>query len=43
MDSSSILDKFIIDAKVLNIGNRKVILGLSWFTENGFFVDIQDR
>ena len=39
MDSSSILDKFAMDAEVLDIGNRNVILGLSWLTENGFSVD----
>ena len=36
MDSSSTLDKFTIDAEVLDIGNRDVILGLSWLAENGF-------
>ena len=39
MDSSSVLGKFAIDAEVLDIGNRDVILGLSWLTENGFLVD----
>ena len=29
MDSSSVLGKFAIDAEVLDIGNRDVILGLS--------------
>ena len=43
MDSSSILGKFAVDAKVLDIGNRDVILGLSWLTENGFLMDTQDR
>ena len=43
MDSSSVLEKFPIDAEVLNIGNRDVILGLFWLTENGFSVDTQDR
>ena len=43
MDSSSVLDKFAMDAEVLDIGNRDVILGLSWLTENGFSVDTQDR
>ena len=39
MDSSLILGKFAIDAEVLDIGNRDVILGLSWLTENGFLVN----
>ena len=34
--------KFMMDAKVLDIGNREVILGLSWLMENGFLVDTQD-
>ena len=43
IDSSLVLSKFRIDAEVLNIGNRDVILGLSWLTENGFLVDTPDR
>ena len=43
MDSSLVLGKFAMDAEVLDIGNRDVILGLSWLTENGFSVDTQDR
>ena len=43
MDSSSVLGKFAMDAEVLDIGNRDVILGLSWLTENGFSVHTQDR
>ena len=43
MDSSSILGKFALDAEVLDIGNRDVILGLTWLTEYGFSVDTQDR
>ena len=39
MDVSSVLGKFTMDAEVLDIGNRDVILGLSWLTENGFSVD----
>ena len=39
MDSSSVLGKFAMDAEVLDIGNRAVILGLYWLTENGFSVD----
>ena len=40
MDSSLGLGKFAMDTEVLDIGNRVVILGLSWLTENGFSVDI---
>ena len=32
-----------MDAEVLEIGNRDVMLGLSGLTENGFSVDTQDR
>ena len=39
MELSSILSKFTMDAEVLDIGNRDMILGLSWLTENGFSVD----
>ena len=34
MDLSSVLGKFTMDAEVLDIGNRDVILGLSCLTEN---------
>ena len=43
MDGSSVLSKFGMDIEVLDIGNRKVILGVSGLTENGFLVDTQDR
>ena len=43
MELSSILCKFAMGAEVLDIGNRDVILGLSWLTENGLSVDTQDR
>ena len=43
MDLSSVLGKFLMDAEVLHIGNRDIILGLSWWTENGFSVDTLDR
>ena len=39
MDSPSILDKFVMDAEVLEIGNRDVILVLSWLTHNQFLVN----
>ena len=42
-DSSSVLCRFPLDAEVLDIGNRDVILGLSWLVENGFSVDTEDR
>ena len=32
-----------MDAEVLDIGNRDVMLGLSWLTENRFSVDTQYR
>ena len=43
MDSSSVLGKFAMDAEVLDIGNRDIILRLSWLTAKGFLVDTQDR
>ena len=43
MDPSSVLSKFAMETEVLDIGNRNVILGLSWLTENEFSVDTQDR
>ena len=43
MDSASVLDKFAMDAEVMDIENRDVILGLSWLMENGFSVYTQDR
>ena len=43
MDFHSVLGRFTIDAEVLDIGNRNVILCLSWLTENAFLVHTQDR
>ena len=43
IDLSSVLGKFAMDAEVLYIGNRDVIIGLSWLTEKVFSVDTQDR
>ena len=40
MDSSLGLGKFGLDVEVLDIGNRDIILELSWLTENGFSVDV---
>ena len=37
INSYSVLDKFGMDAEVLDIGNRDVILELSWLTENRFW------
>jgi len=39
----SLLGKFSLDAKVLDIGKKDVILGLSWLVENGLMVDTQER
>jgi predicted aspartyl protease len=33
------LGKFSLDAEVLDIGKKDVVLGLSWLKENGFVVD----
>ena len=44
MDSlSSVLGKFVKDVQVLDIGNRDLILELSWLIENAFSVDTEDR
>ena len=43
MDLSLVLGKFAMDAEVLDIGIKDVILELSCLTENGFVVDTQDR
>ena len=43
MDSSSVLGKFVMDVNVLDIGNRDVILGLSWLRKNEFSLDTQDE
>ena len=40
MDSSLVLNKFGIDAGVVNIGNRDDIVSLAWLTENRFSIDI---
>ena len=42
-ESFMVLDRFAIEAEVLNIGNRDIILELSWLMENGFSMDTQDR
>ena len=43
MDSSLVMGKFGIDAEVLDIRYRVVILELSWLMENRFSVATQDR
>lgn len=43
MDSTSVKGKFEMNAEALNIGNRDMILGLSWLRESGFSVDTQIR
>ena len=37
------LGKFALDAEVLDIGIKYMVLGLSWLKENGFVVDIMGR
>ena len=37
------IGKFFLDAEVLDIGNKDLILGLSWLVENGFMVDTEGR
>ena len=37
------LGKYSLDAEVLDIGKKDVVLGLSWLRENGFVVDPMDR
>jgi len=41
--NGSLLGKFSLNAEVLDIGKKDVILGLSWLVENGFVVDTQER
>ena len=43
MDSFLVLGKFGIAAEVLGIGNRDVLLGLSWLAENGFSINTWNR
>ena len=43
MDFFLVLGKFAMYREVLNIGNEDVILGLCWWTENGFSVYTQNR
>ena len=35
--------KFPLDAEVLDIGKRGIVLGLSWVKKNGFVEDRMDR
>ena len=35
-------NKFSLDAEVFDIGQKEVILGLSWLKENGFSVDVSN-
>ena len=39
----SLLGKFSLDAEVLDLGKKDVILGLSWLVENRLMVDTQQR
>jgi hypothetical protein len=34
-----LLGEYPLDAEILDIGNRDIVLGLSWLKENGFVVD----
>ena len=43
VNSFTILRDFAMDAELLDIGNRDVILGLSCLTENGFYLNMQYR
>ena len=43
MDASLVLGKFAMDLEVLDIGNRDIVLRLSWLTENRCSVDTPDR
>ena len=36
MDSPSVLDKYVTDTAVLDIGNKDVILGSWWLAENEY-------
>jgi len=37
------ISKFSLDTEVLDIGNKDLILSLSWLVENGFMVDTEGR
>jgi len=39
----SLLGRFTLDAEVLDMGKRDIILALSWLEEHGFWVDTQGR
>ena len=43
MESFSVLSKFVMNVKTLDIRNQNNILELSWLTENIFSMDTQDR
>ena len=40
VDTKAVGNKFLLDAEVFDIGQKEVVLGLSWLKENGFSVDI---
>jgi len=39
----SLLDRFTLDAEVLDIGKQDIILGLSLYQKHAFWVDTQGR
>ena len=43
IDCCLVLDNCAMDAEVFDIGNKDMILGLTWLMENGFLIDTQDR
>ena len=40
INTKAVVNKFLLDAEVFNIGQKEVVLGLSWLKENGFSVDV---
>ena len=36
----AVINKFLLDVEVFNIGQKEVVLGLSWLKEIGFSVDV---
>ena len=39
-NTKAVVNKFLLDAEVYDIGQKEVVLGLSWLKENGFLVDV---
>ena len=40
VDTKTVVNKFLLDAEVFDIGQKEVVLGLLWLKENGFSVDV---